>query len=110
MSGLHQLIYHTTIKIATEFRNVGDAAYAMSHAAAEACAQRLAAGRGTDGYQVTGIGLQQQQLLNGRALDGRGVRCAGPAAYYYNTIAMRHGSAIMCAGEQLEANQRLRSD
>jgi len=38
--------YHTTIEIATEFRNVGDAAYATSHFAAEACTQRLAAGRG----------------------------------------------------------------
>ena len=52
--------YHTTIKIASEIRNVGDAAYAMSHAAAEVCTQRLAAGR-VDGYQVTGISLQQQQ-------------------------------------------------
>jgi len=34
------------MKIATEFSNVGDAAYAMSHAAAEVCTQRLAAGRG----------------------------------------------------------------
>ena len=41
-------------------------AYAMSHLSAEACVQRLAAGRG-DGYQVTGISLQQ----NGRALDER---------------------------------------
>jgi len=37
---------HTTIKIRSEFRNVGDAAYAMSHLSAEACTQRLAAGRG----------------------------------------------------------------
>jgi len=36
-------------------RNVGDAACAMSHAAQ--CTQRLAAGRGTDGYQVTNIQL-----------------------------------------------------
>ena len=64
-----QTTSHTTIKITSEFRNVGDAArdaYAMSHLSAEACTQRLAAGRG-DGYQVTGISLQQQQLLNGRA-------------------------------------------
>jgi len=33
----------------------------MSHLSAEACTQRLAAGRG-DGYQVMGISLQQQQL------------------------------------------------
>jgi len=39
----------------------GRDAYAMSHLSAEACTQRLAAGRG-DGYQVTGIILQQQQL------------------------------------------------
>ena len=45
------LWHHTTIKIATEFRNVGDAAYAMSHAAAEACTQWLAAGRG-HGYRL----------------------------------------------------------
>jgi len=31
----------------------------MSHAAVAACTQRLAAGR-VDGYQVTGISLQQQ--------------------------------------------------
>jgi len=31
----------------------------MSHAAAETCTQRLAAGRGTDGYQVTGISLDE---------------------------------------------------
>jgi len=29
--------HHTSIEIATEFRNVGDDAYAMSHAVAEAC-------------------------------------------------------------------------
>ena len=39
--------------------NVGDRAYAMSHAVAEACAERLAAGR-VDGYRATGISLQQQ--------------------------------------------------
>ena len=50
---------YTTIKIATEFMNVGDAAYVMSHAAAEAWTQRLAAGR-VDGYRVTGISVQQQ--------------------------------------------------
>jgi len=64
--------YLFTIKITSEFRNVGDAcgdAYAMSHLSAEACTQRLAAGRG-DGYQ----------LLNGRALDGRAVRRAALAA------------------------------
>ena len=38
----------------------------MSHLSAEACTQRLAAGH-VDGYQVTGISLQQ----NGRALDDR---------------------------------------
>ena len=70
---------HTTIKITSELRNVGDAArdaYAMSHLSAAACTQRLAAGRG-DGYQVTGISLQHQQLLNGRALNGLAVRRAG---------------------------------
>jgi len=60
-------------------------AYATSHLSAEACTQRLVAGCG-DGYQVTGISLQQQQLArsprsrftpktwftqNGRALDDR---------------------------------------
>jgi len=40
-------------------RNVDDRAYAMSHAAAETCAERLAAGR-VDGYRATGISLQQQ--------------------------------------------------
>ena len=49
-------INHTTIKITSEFRNVGDAAvsgdaYAMSHLSAETCTQRLAAGRG-DGYRL----------------------------------------------------------
>jgi len=38
-----------------KLRNVGDVAYAMSHATQ--CTERLAAGRGTDGYQVTGIQL-----------------------------------------------------
>ena len=45
------MMNHTTIKITSEFRNVGDAAYAMSHLSAEACTQRLAAGRG-DGYRL----------------------------------------------------------
>ena len=43
--------YHTTMKITSEFRNVGDAAYAMSHLSAKACTQRLAAGHG-DGYRL----------------------------------------------------------
>ena len=51
------------IKIARLIRNVSDRAYAMSHAAAEAsCTQRLTAGHGTDGYQVTAISLQQQHI------------------------------------------------
>jgi len=45
----------------------------------EACTQWLAAGRG-DGYQVMGISFQQQQLLNGRALDRPAVHHAGLAA------------------------------
>jgi len=49
--------YHITIKSATEFRNVGDAAYAMSHAAAEACTQQLAAGRGHR-YRLAAPSLQ----------------------------------------------------
>jgi len=61
------LSYHTTIKITTEFRNVGDAAYAMSHAAAEACTQRLAAGRGHR-YRPAAPSLQPE----------RGT-CSGPA-------------------------------
>jgi len=55
------------IKIAIECRNVGDAAYAMSHAAAEACTQRLAAGRG-HGYRLAASSLQPD----------RGT-CSGPA-------------------------------
>jgi len=50
----------TTIKIATEFRNVGDGAYAMSHAAAEACTQRLAAGRGHE-YRLAAPSLQPER-------------------------------------------------
>jgi len=61
--------HHTTIKIASEFRNVGDAAYAMSHLSAEACTQRLAAGHG-DRYQ-----LQQQQLLQPERGTGSGPAC-----------------------------------
>ena len=48
------------VKIVRLIRNVGDRAYAMSQAAAEACTKhtrRLAAGRGANGYQVTGIQL-----------------------------------------------------
>jgi len=62
------------IKTVAERRNVGDAAYAMSHAAARACTVHtaLAAGRGTEGYQVTGIQLAAATLYNGQA-----VRCAG---------------------------------
>ena len=48
---------HTAIKIASEIRNVGDAAYAMSHAAAEACTQRLAAAHG-HGYRLAVPSLQ----------------------------------------------------
>jgi len=51
---------HTTTKIATEFSNVGDAAYAMSHAAAEAYAQRLAAGRG-HGYRLAAPSQQPER-------------------------------------------------
>ena len=41
------------------------------------CTQRLAAGRGNDGYQVTGIQLAP---ANGRALDGPAVSRPGLAA------------------------------
>ena len=51
---------HTTIKITTELRNIGDVAYAMSHAAAEACTQRLAAGRG-HGYRLAAPSLQPER-------------------------------------------------
>jgi len=49
----------TTIKRTS----VGDAAYAMSHAAADACTRRLAAGR-VDGYQAT----DQLAAANGRCV------------------------------------------
>jgi len=49
--------YHTAIKSRSEFRNVGDAAYAMSHTAAEACTQRLTVGRG-HGYRLAAPSLQ----------------------------------------------------
>jgi len=52
--------YHTAIKITTEFKNVGDAVYAMSHAAVEACTQRLAAGRG-HGYRLAAPSLQPER-------------------------------------------------
>jgi len=45
MTEKHRHCHHTTIKIRSEFRNVGDAVYAMSHISAEACTQWLAAGR-----------------------------------------------------------------
>jgi len=54
-------VNHTTMKIATEFRNVGDAAYAMSHAAAEACTQRLVAGRGY-GYRLAAPSLYLERV------------------------------------------------
>jgi len=50
MAAVH---YLSTVKITTEIRNVGDTAYAMRRAAAEACTQQLAAG------VVAGIGLQR---------------------------------------------------
>jgi len=53
-------VNRTTMKIATELRNVGDAAYAMSHAAAEACTQRLVAGRG-HGYRLAAPSLQPER-------------------------------------------------
>ena len=40
--------------------NIGDAAYAMSHAAVEACTQRLAAGRG-HGYRLAAPSLQTER-------------------------------------------------
>ena len=46
--------------MATEFRIVGDAVYVMSHAAAEACTQRLAAGRG-HGYRFAAPSLQTER-------------------------------------------------
>ena len=46
-----QLQSYTTIKIRSEFRNVGDTGYTMSHLSAAACTQRLAAGRG-HGYRL----------------------------------------------------------
>jgi len=48
--------YHTTIKIVS----VCDAVYAMSHAAAEACTQRLSAGRG-HGYRLAAPSLQPER-------------------------------------------------
>jgi len=55
------------IKIVRLITNIGDRAYAMSHAVAEACTVHTAAGAGrdTDGYQVTGI---QLAAANGRAV------------------------------------------
>ena len=53
--------HHTTIKRTSE----GDAAYAMSYAAAGACIQRLAAGRGT-GIGLQHIGLQHVESDVGR--------------------------------------------
>jgi len=41
----------TTIEIRSEFRNVGDAAYAMTNLSADTCTQRLAADQGV----VTGM-------------------------------------------------------
>ena len=41
----------------TDTRNISDAAYAMSHAAVEACTQRLAAGRGRR-YRIAAPRLQ----------------------------------------------------
>ena len=46
--------YYTTINIAS----VGDAACAISHAAAEICTQRLATGRGY-GYRLAGLAVVQ---------------------------------------------------
>jgi len=51
--------FKVILKIATEFRNVGDVAYDMSHAAAETCSQRLAAGRG-HGYRLAAPSLQPE--------------------------------------------------
>ena len=51
--------HHATVKIATEFRNAGDTAYAMNNAAAEAYTQWLAAGRG-HGYQLAAPSLQPE--------------------------------------------------
>jgi len=44
------MIVSVYMKIVRLIRNVGDRAYAMSHAAAAVCTHRLAAGR-VDGYQ-----------------------------------------------------------
>ena len=58
---LVRVIIITTIKRT----GIGDAAYATSHAAAEACTQRLAAGR-VDGYQVTGSACSSKRPSTGR--------------------------------------------
>jgi len=56
MAAVH---YLSTVKITTEIRNVGDTAYAMRRAAAEACTQQLAAGRGR-GYWLGARSLQSE--------------------------------------------------
>jgi len=72
--------YHTTIKTGAELRNVGDAAYAMSHTTAMQCTEWLTRGRGIDGYQVTSI----QSLVN-----VMGGVFLGWTAYKPNPMAMR---------------------
>jgi len=70
---------HTTSNTRAVFRNVGDAAYAMSHAAVEACsAQWLAAGRGTDEYQLMASQLAAATYITAEHCTA--VRCAGLAA------------------------------
>jgi len=54
--------HHIILKIASEIRNVGNVAYAMSHAAAEAFTQRLAAGRG-HGYRLAAPSLSPSAAL-----------------------------------------------
>jgi len=66
-----------TIKTVAELRNIDDAAYTMSHAAQRT--QRLVAGRGADGYQVTNIQLAAATYI--RPSTGRTVRRAGLASY-----------------------------
>jgi len=59
---------HTTIKTGAELRNVGDTAYAMSHAAAEACTVHTVAGCRAWHWQVSGDGYSAFQRLAAKPL------------------------------------------
>jgi len=98
---------HITIiwTVVTQYRrrNVGDCAYAMSHAAVEACTVLTAAGCRAWHWRVSGDGYLacSSNIYNGRALDGPTLRRVGLAAKPLVFYDARWTCATVCSMHEI---------